>query len=101
MGVCCIVFYIDGMLFEFFMNFLNIEKNKILRIIFFKFHVFFAFYAISNILILQKIEILKSAPSLTVYMGGQWESISNIVLYSLVLIFDLKHVKCGGGGGGA
>ena len=25
---------IDGMLFEFFMNFLNIEKNKILRIIF-------------------------------------------------------------------
>ena len=28
MGVCCIVFDIDGM-FEFFMNFLNIEKNKI------------------------------------------------------------------------
>ena len=28
-GVCCIVFDIDGMLFEFFMNFLNIEKNKI------------------------------------------------------------------------
>ena len=26
-GVCCIVFDIDGMLFEFFMNFLNIEKN--------------------------------------------------------------------------
>ena len=23
MGVCCIVFDIDGMLFEFFMNFLN------------------------------------------------------------------------------
>ena len=35
MGVCCIVFDIDGMLFEFFMNFLNIEKNKILRIFFF------------------------------------------------------------------
>ena len=32
MGVCCIVFDIDGMLFEFSMNFLNIEKNKILRI---------------------------------------------------------------------
>ena len=32
MGVCCIVFDIDGMLFDFFMNFLNIEKNKILRI---------------------------------------------------------------------
>ena len=29
MEVCCIVFDIDGMLFEFFMNFLNIEKNKI------------------------------------------------------------------------
>ena len=40
MGVCCIVFDIDGMLFEFFMNFLNI---------FFNFQVFFAFHAISNI----------------------------------------------------
>ena len=28
MGVCCIVFDIDGMLFEFFMNFLNIEKKN-------------------------------------------------------------------------
>ena len=27
MGVRCIVFDIDGMLFEFFMNLLNIEKN--------------------------------------------------------------------------
>ena len=44
MGVCCIVFDIDGMLFEFFMNFLNIEF-----LFFFKFHVFFAFHAISNI----------------------------------------------------
>ena len=34
MGVCCIVFDIDRMLFEFFMNFLNIEKYKILRIFF-------------------------------------------------------------------
>ena len=41
MGVCCIFFDIDGMLFEFFMNFLNIEKNKI--IFFSIFHVFFAF----------------------------------------------------------
>ena len=48
-GVCCVVFDIDGMLFEFRMNFLNIEKNKILRIISSIFHVFFAFYAISNI----------------------------------------------------
>ena len=48
MGVCCIVFDIDGMLFEFFMNFLSIEKNKILRIFFSKFQVFFTFHAISN-----------------------------------------------------
>ena len=45
MGVCCIVFEIDGMLFEFCMNFLNIEKKKYFSI----FHVFFAFHAISNI----------------------------------------------------
>ena len=28
MGVCCIVFHIDGMLFEICMNFLNIEKKN-------------------------------------------------------------------------
>ena len=49
MGVCCIVFDIDGMLFEFFMNFVNIEKKIILKILFSKFHVFFTFHAISNI----------------------------------------------------
>ena len=43
------VFDIDGMLFEFFMNFLNIEKKKFLRFFFSIFHVFFAFHAISNI----------------------------------------------------
>ena len=33
------------------MNFLNIEKNKIFRILFFSmFHVFFTFYALSNII---------------------------------------------------
>ena len=26
-GVCCVVFDIDGMLFEVFMNFVNIEKK--------------------------------------------------------------------------
>ena len=46
MGVCCIVFDIDGMLFEFFMNFLNIKKKKNICL---KFHVFFAFHAISDI----------------------------------------------------
>ena len=45
--MCCIVFDIDGMLFEFFMNFFNIEKFK--NIFFSKFPVFFAFHAISNI----------------------------------------------------
>ena len=48
MGVCCIVFDIDGMLFDFFINFLIIEKNKILNIFFSIFHVFFTFHAISN-----------------------------------------------------
>ena len=45
MGVCCIVFDIYGMLFEFFMNFLNIEKNKILIIFLQYFMFFFAFHA--------------------------------------------------------
>ena len=51
MGVCCIVFDIDGMLFDFFMNFLNIEKNKILIIFFqyFKFSSRFMLQCISNI----------------------------------------------------
>ena len=86
--MCCVVFDIDGMLFEFLMNLLYIETNKILRIISSIFNVFFAFYAITNTYnfffffrknffsfhfmsyaifnITQKnIEILKSAPSLT------------------------------------
>ena len=49
MGVCCIFFDVDGMLFEFFMNFLNTEKNKILRNFVFKISCFFTFHAISNI----------------------------------------------------
>ena len=36
MGVCCIVFDVDGMLFEFFMNFLNIEKKENFKIYFFQ-----------------------------------------------------------------
>ena len=48
MGVCCIVFDIDGMLFEFFMNFLNIEilKKKSLN---FVFNISSFLHAISNI----------------------------------------------------
>ena len=49
MGVCCIVFDFEGMLFEFFIHFLNIEKNQMFTIFFSIFHVFFAFHAISNI----------------------------------------------------
>ena len=48
MGVCCIVFDIDGMLLEFFMNFLNIEKKNLKYLFFSIFHVFFAFHDISN-----------------------------------------------------
>ena len=33
-------------------------------------------------------------------MGTVGIYISNIILHSLVLIFDLKHIKCGGGLGG-
>ena len=44
MGVCCIIFDIDGMLFECCMNFLNIEKK--IEFCFSIFHVFFTFYAI-------------------------------------------------------
>ena len=40
MGVCCVVFDIDGILFDFFMNFKNIEKNKILRILFLQYFMF-------------------------------------------------------------
>ena len=39
-GLLYIVFDIDGMLFALFMNFLNIEKNKILRIYFFNISCF-------------------------------------------------------------
>ena len=42
MGVCCVVFDIDGMLFKFVMNFLNIEKNKILRIFVLQYFMFYS-----------------------------------------------------------
>ena len=48
MGVCYVVFDIDEMLFEFFMNFVNIEKDFFIKMSSI-FHIFFAFYAISNI----------------------------------------------------
>ena len=68
MGVCCIVFDIDGMLFEFVMNFLNIEKNKILRIFFlqnFMFSSRFMLFRTFKKKLIGVKNILKSAPSLT------------------------------------
>ena len=49
MGVCCIVFDIDGMLFEFCYEFF------FYKLFFLEFHVFLAFYAISNIFITKQI----------------------------------------------
>ena len=59
MGVCCIVFDIDGMLLEFCMNFLNIENKKFKNIVFSIFHLFFAFHAIFNIKRNKKIGVKK------------------------------------------
>ena len=85
MGVCCIVFDIDGMLFEFFMNFLNIEKNKILRFFFSIFHVFFAFHAISNIKKQNKINWW------IVFLEKQFFLISRFMLFSTLKNKILKN----------
>ena len=86
--MCCIIFDIDGMLFDFFMNFLNIEKNtnKFSSI----FQVFFAFHAISNIK--KKNGVQKKSDG-----GGVDFLYIHYILYSLVLIL---YLKCGGGLGG-
>ena len=42
MGVCCIAFDFDGMLFEFVMNFLNIEKKK-------NYHFCFQYFKFSSL----------------------------------------------------
>ena len=62
MWVCCIVFDIDGMLVEFCMNFLNIEKNQIKKKNSSK-----QFFLISRFMLFStlKKKILTSAPSLT------------------------------------
>ena len=59
LGVCCVVFDIDGMLFGFFMNFLNIEK----KIEFFIsiFHVFSRFMLLPT---------LKKIFGVTIFFGG-------------------------------
>ena len=78
MGVCCIVFDIDGMLFEFCMNFLNIEKNNILRFLFSIFHVFFGFHAIFNI----KKKIPGGGGGWIFFLEKQFFLISRFMLFS-------------------
>ena len=107
MGVCCLVFDIDGMLFEFCMNFLNIEKNVILRNFFSKFNVFYAFHAISNI---KKNTIEKCR--FTYWLNGRWflqiVERDSWILYPLYPLFPCSDFVSqmrgsqwfGGGGGG-
>ena len=61
MGVCCIVFDIDGMLFEFFINFLNIEKNKILSIFFLQNFMFSSRFMLFPTLKKNKIGVKKNS----------------------------------------
>ena len=75
MGVCCLVFDIDGMLFEFFMNFLNIEKVRIFFRTNSKKSIACLSHSFSRYMLFSTLhfffgggEILKSSPSLT----GRW-----------------------------
>ena len=88
MGVCCIVFDIDGMLF--FMNFLNIEnQNSIFQVFFFAFHAipnikkksgggcgfFFLekqFFLISRFMLFSTLKILKCP--FAYWLNGRWFS---------------------------
>ena len=91
MGVYCIVFDIDGM-FEFFMIFLNIEKNKILRFFFSIFHVFFAFHAISNIK--KKIKIGVKKKNSGGGGGGAWIFFLEkqfFLISRFMLFFNIKN----------
>ena len=82
MGVCCIVFDIDGMLFEFFMNILNIEQNTIKIVFSSKCHVFFAFYAISNILY-RSTFFLEKHNSVSFHVLCYFQPLKKIVLKSV------------------
>ena len=82
MGVCCIVFDIDGMLFEFFMNFLNIEKNKILRIFFLQ-----NFMVSSRFMLFPTLKKKKKKS-----WGGCWIFFRKTILshFTLYAIFNIK-----------
>ena len=107
MGVCCIVFDIDGMLFAFFMNFLNIEKNEI-KFFFFNISIFFAFHAISNIK--KKFCVKKKNPGGWIFIFVRKTILSHFTCFMLYAIFPLHYIlyslvlilylKCGGGLGG-
>ena len=79
-GVCCIVFDIDGMLFEFFKNFLNIEKNKIVRIFSFKISCF--------------LRVLCYFQHLTFFFKKNSSLLFNLAFYAIFnIIFVLKYWK--------
>ena len=94
MGVCCIVFGIDGMLFEFVMIFLILKKIKFKEFFFSIFQVFFAFHAISNIK--KKIGVKKKNPGGG--GGGWWDFfVRKTILshFTFYAIFNIKKIlKC-------
>ena len=84
MGVCCILFDIDGMLFEFFMN----------KIFFSIFHVFFAFYAISNIKkIIPVIAVRKNIEKIFGEGGGRFFLEKHFFLISRYILFSTLQIK--------
>ena len=103
MGVCCIVFDIDGMLFEFFMNFLNIEKNKIFNIFFFQYFKFSSRFMLFPIL--KKKNKYWKVP---LHLLVKWEVVSpnsgegqleSIYIISSIPLFWFCISNVGGGGG--
>ena len=108
MGVCCIVFDIDGMLFDFFMNFLNIEKN-IYIFIFSIFQVFFSRFMLFSTLKKNLLYKKKNSGG-----GGGWiflekqfflisryilfkKKISNKILKSAPSLWDPAYIPVGYG----
>ena len=94
MGVCCIVLYIDWMLFDFFLNFWKLEKCPftvcMFHFLFLHYMLYFletfqvpvpcyrgvlysCWYWLDAALIVSwMFEILKSAPSLIMWLSGRW-----------------------------
>ena len=105
MGVCCIVFDIDGMLFEFFMNFLNIEKNKILNFFFQYFNILEKqFFLISRYMLFSTLNKYWKVP---IHLLVKWEVVSpnsregqleSIYIISSIPLFWFCISSLGGGG---